>query len=899
MLPKHNMQFKLLPPSSSGNWIKRERLISYISEASEHRAIFVMAPAGFGKTIFLTQWYAQRCEDIECVWLTLDKSDSNRIEFLRSLLMAIRSVKENIGSYTEQLLDARGEPKLDEIINFLIGDFSELESDTLIIIDDYDWADTPGINEIVETLIRYTPPYIQFLIASRKQPGLPIARLKVQDNCSVITIDELRFSVAEGISFFNKIHCLDVTDSQVSDIIEKSEGWIAGLQLVMLSIKNDESNKTLLDSSLGEFRDVADYLAGDVLAQQPKELQEFLIKTSVLNKLNVDLCNLLTGRKDSQEILIRLESANLFLTPVGETRKWYRYHQLFREFLQSELYKSRDISKKDLCQRASCWYEQHDMPEEAIEESLQAEDNIRSVLLVEKFAEQMIRRGQVRPIISWMNKISPELEFFKERIRFSMIQVWVLFHLGRAKQGAQVLQQTIAKVNEEKLERNEKFNAECLALNALLASSGEDFETVKLMVENPQPYPDAFPFFAGTYACALAGGSFQLGLLDETIEFANIGYERLAVERTTYGIVFVESILGLVAISRGELRNALQHFERGEQVALADTDASSYCCGLSRALKGVVFYLQYKVDDARRLLIQSLPLISGCGYVEFWRSANLVRARLLSADKLWIKAEELLKGYLYEQSYEWEKHSTPIVIDERIRMYLLEGDVEAAEREAVQFGSSVMITEDMPTKWSRSACLPLRAKARLSLALQQPQVALDIAQNLIVLAQRSGEIIRVLEMSILEALAYRALGFKVEAFESLMVAVGLAQKDIIIAPFIEEGEQCAKLIDEVIKENFDSKGMAFLKEIVKYFSKRGVGSKNIGLKSERQFGLYLTGREHDVLEFLAEGVANKDISQELLISEHTVKWHVRNILEKFGVSSRMKAVLAAKEEGFL
>ena len=898
-----NNSFKLSPPYSSGPWLKRERLLHYISTVVNRKLVLVTAPAGYGKTIFLTQWYEQcRQDGVACTWLTLDKSDNDRLQFIHSLLLALRSINSEIGNYTQQLLDSQVEPDLDDIINHLCGDFGSLEKDTVIVLDDYDRADAPGINEILEILLCRTPPYVQFLIAARKQPGLPVARLQLQNTCTVISVEALRFSVAEVSAFFKRLHQLEMADDEVELLIEKSEGWIAGLQLVMLAAKNRQSGKALPGSLSGDFRDIADYLVSDVLSQLPETLQEFLIKSSVLNKLNAELCEILTGRSDSQQILEQMESANLFLMPVGETREWYRYHQLFREFLLFELQKSDVIDSADLYRRASLWFEQNDMPEDAVNYALKAKDNERAIRLVETFAEQMIRHGQIRQVISWINGISPELT--RNRVRLSMIQIWALFHLGRTTQGQQILQEVKSQVDNLKNYSDtdysrEQFDTECLTLEACLAVASEDLETIKAMTANPQPLSNSYPFLSGTYANALAAGSFSLGLLDDTIKFAELGYAQFAAPDSTYGKVFAECLMGLVAMTRGKLGDAMLHFGRGEQLALADIDGDSYCCGLARCLKGSVFYLQYNMDEARRLLDKNLPLVSGHGYAEIWRLASLTRASLLAADQQWNQADEVFKRDLLDQSRDWARHSVPMVIDEWVRIAIQAGDLIMAERQALQYGVSLHSAVSLPTQWQINACSLLRIRIRLCLAHGQAHQALEISEHLLDLLSQTGQTIQLLEMRILQALAQAALRKSQDACDSLIKAVELALPETIIAPFLEGGDACAELVRTLISGGVDKKYLDFLQGIDKYFNRYQYPAGTENLAANLQHGLCLTNREQDVLELLADGIENRIIAEQLSISEHTVKWHVRNILDKFGASNRMKAVLIAREEGYL
>jgi len=904
MISHRNFNFKLSPTYRRAPLIVRECLKDLIASCADHKVTFITAPAGYGKTIVMTQWYeALRNSGRASAWLTLEKSDSDRIAFISSMLTALRTVNAGLGGYTKQLLQAQIEPDLDEILDYLCGDFCRLSDETTFFIDDYDWVDAPGINGIVERLLRHTPPEIKFVIAARKQPDLPMAKLRMQNECRIVSIDNLRFSTSEALQFFNDVHQLHLPDGDVQVLIDKTEGWIAGLQLVMLAVRERESHSELIDSLSGEFRDVADYLADDVLKQQPKEIQDFLIKTSILNKLNAELCELLTQRPDSQSLLEKLESANLFLAPVDETRRWYRYHQLFREFLLSVLRKSEAIDSANLYRQASVWYEQKGMPLEAVQYALMAKDSRRASILVEKFAEQMIHHGQVRQVIAWIYRLPPEIT--KSRVRLSMIQVWALFHLGWVNQGRSILRKAKEQVaagalgNYGESDYNRpRFDTECLTLETCLASVGEEADTVREMISRPKPMSAHYAFLSGTYANGLAAGSFSVGEFDRATAFAKQGYTLLSDADSSYGMIFATCLMGLVAMTRGQVAKAMYHFRRAENIAQADTDVSSYTRGLARLLQGTVHYLRFELEDADRLLTENLPLVMGCGYAEIWRTASMVHARIFALRRSWTRAEEVLKRGSNDQRQEWLNRTLPLVTDERVRNLINERDIESAERRALQFGLSLTEPLKAPDHWEREVCIPIRTQARLFLARGFPEPALACTESIRQLALKSERKIRYIELSVLESLIRTAMGDIKTANARLSEAIGEAADEGIVAPFIEEGSAIRVPLETFRMGVAEEQTLEFLKKIEAGFKLMRTDSGNVrGGRCGRQ--QQLTARELDVLALLAEGEENREIASQLSVSENTVKWHVRNILEKLCVENRMKAVLAAKDQGYI
>tara|TARA_R110001592_G_scaffold357416_1_gene660485 strand:+ start:38434 stop:41013 length:2580 start_codon:yes stop_codon:yes gene_type:complete len=858
----------------------------------------VSAAAGFGKTSLLKQWYEIVSDHgITAAWLTLESSDSERLKFVASLLVLLRSVDADAGGFTLQLLEAQSEPDLDEVLDRLCEDFSGLREPSVFFIDEYDWVDAPGTNQVMETLLLHTPEHVSFVMAARSQPCLPISRMKLRDTVRIIAAEDLCFSLDEASEFLNRVHNLGLTIPELESIYDKTEGWVAGLQLVMLSLRDRDSVDEVLPGLSGEFRDIADYLANDVLERQPLWLQNFMFRTSVLTKINSELASLLTGREDAQAILEKLEDANLFLSSVDVRRQWYRYHNLFREFLLSRLRKAIGIDERGLLELASDWYERNDMPDEAVQCALDAGQEERAVRLVESYAESMITQGQVRQVIRWINLIPPKVA--QGRLRLQIIQVWVLFHLGRIQQGKSVLQQVVRLAKRQDHRESGMFDdsmqEEVLTLEACLASCGEDGKTIRRLVRDSGHFSTSYAFLSGTRANALAAGCYSLGHYDRCMEYALRGEQLHVAARSTYGEVMARSLQGLVAYSRGQLDHALDRFTHAETTALQEAGPLSYCCAITRCLKAAVYYYQFDLDAARPLIEQNLSLISGCGYVEIWRLAGTLRARILAFDHMWTQADEVMRRSVIGQQEEVSMLSRALILDERIRTALRADDVDSAMDLALKHGLSLVEPTMAPRDWHRERCLYLSSQGRLFLAMNEPELALRCIRPLRKLALRDQRQLCWIEHALLEAAALSSLTRAESAADVIIPALEYSAVHNIIAPFVEDAPLLCQLLQNPTICNSMRPG--FLKSLQFAIPKLCTNDSGRQGLPPRLHGL--TDREFDVLRLLASGLGNREISFTLGISENTVKWHVRNILEKFCVDNRMKAVVLARESGYL
>jgi LuxR family maltose regulon positive regulatory protein len=405
------------------------------------------------------------------------------------------------------------------------------------------------------------------------------------------------------------------------------------------------------------------------------------------------------------------------------------------------------------------------------------------------------------------------------------------------------------------------------------------------------------PFLSGTEVIGLGTGCYTIGEFDRANEFAEQAEALFRNTESPYGLVMSHCLRAIVLLGRAQLGSAMQHLQRAEVCALADSGAYSYCCALARALQGVVRYLRFDLEGARQLLNHNLPLIVGCGWVEIWRLAAIFRARVFSAERMWSQAEESLRQSVSEQQGHWVRRSLPLVRDESVRILIQAGDLDAARNYAVSAGISLAVPLRPPERWEREKCLALRAQARLFLAEGQPGQALECVRSLRPLARASGRELRDLELAILEAVALRATGDVSGAMRRLAAAVNVAANDGIVAPFVEEGPMCLALLHELEKDARGSAIRAFLRQLTLAFGLAGItrDDNRAAVRPSSQ----LTKREVEVLEMLADGAENREISGQLGISEFTVKWHVRNILETFGASNRRKAVLTARKQGYL
>ncbi len=410
------LQTKLFLPRLRPSLVPRPRLIKILNQGLSGKLTLISAPAGFGKTTLVSSWIDALQTDntaptpTQIAWLSLDENDGVLARFLSYVIAALQRIDPHIGESALPLLQASPLP-LPTLLTTLLNDIAAQPDPLVLVLDDYHVVDAHPVDEALAFLLEHAPPQLHLVITTREDPNLPLARLRVRGLLTELRATDLRFTVAETAVFLQKVMGLDLTEEQIAALEARTEGWIAGLQMAALSMRGQKDLSGFIQSFTGSHRFVLDYLLEEVLHQQPDHVQEFLLKTAVLNQLTGSLCDALTGETNGQEILESLDRANLFLVPLDNERRWYRYHHLFAELLRQSLQQSTAESDVNALHiRASEWYEANGLALEAFHHATAAHDVDRALRLIEGDGLPLYFRGEATPVRHWLESL-PEAEF--------------------------------------------------------------------------------------------------------------------------------------------------------------------------------------------------------------------------------------------------------------------------------------------------------------------------------------------------------------------------------------------------------------------------------------------------------------------------------------------------------
>ncbi|MGD8398656.1 MAG: LuxR family transcriptional regulator, partial [Anaerolineae bacterium] len=452
------LQTKLYIPPIRRELVSRPRLIERLNAGLNGCLTLVSAPAGYGKTTLVTQWLnSTKCPS---TWLSLDESDNDPTRFLVYFVAALRTVDADIGKGVLSALQSPQPPPVEAVLTSLINDAAAIPDRILLVFDDYHLIESPPVDNALTFLLEHLPAQMHLVIVTREDPHLSLARLRARGHLTELRAADLRFTASEAADFLNQVMGLELAAEDIAVLERRTEGWIAGLQLAAISMQGREDTAALIKSFAGSHRHVLDYLVEEVLKQQSESIQTFLLQTTVLDRLTGSLCDAILGRgaddqrstgdrntfalqlpsssASGQEILEHLERSNLFVVPLDEERRWYRYHHLFADLLRQRLHQTQPEQVPILHRRASKWYEQNGFVDEAIEHALRAEDFERAADLVEGRAETPWGRGEQIRLQGWLEALPAEQVL--SRPQLCIFHAWGLFASGQQSAAEQSLQ---------------------------------------------------------------------------------------------------------------------------------------------------------------------------------------------------------------------------------------------------------------------------------------------------------------------------------------------------------------------------------------------------------------------------------------------------------------------------
>ncbi len=887
---------KLYIPPPRAKIVLRPHMVERLNEGMHCKLTLISASAGFGKTTLVSEWVAGCGRKV--AWLSLDEGDNDPTRFLTYLIAALQTIAPNIGAGALAILQSPQPPPIVSILIALLNEITSVLDNFVLVLDDYHVLDSKPVDQALTFLIEHLPPQMHLVITTREDPPFPLARLRARGQLTELRAADLRFTPAEATDFLNQVMGLNLSAEDIVALETRTEGWIAGLQLAAISMHGHQDSASFIRSFTGSDHFVLDYLLEEVLHQQSESVQTFLLRSSILVRLCGTLCDsvLLDTAGSGQETLEYLERANLFIVPLDNERRWYRYHHLFAELLRQRLGKPKEFAEFHL--RASQWHEENGDLGAAFHHAIAAGDFVRAAGLAEAAWQGMNESFQSAAWLGWVKKLPDKLIRTRPVLCTQIAQAFTdtgeLEASELRLQDAERCLNGSEHANEAQLKPLPAMIALTRAYNAQVQR--DPVATVKYAELALQLIPED-DFFRRAGAISIlevthwASGNLESairGIGDLMESMTQLG-NHVFVVASAFAVA--DMLVGLGRLSEAErtyqdaLQLAAQHGPEAEHIT------AHHHLGLS------MIYRQ-RGDDilAAHHLKRAAELGLQTTLVDWLYRWHVAQAQLKEAAGDLETALALLDEAkrVYIQTLVPDLHPIAAL---KARIYLKQGRVDKARAWAAERGLSLADEVSYLHEFEHLTLAHLEIANPLVNALLARLLQAAEAQK------RRGS---ALDILLVQALAHEAQGNRPQALAALKRALSLAEPEGYVRIFVDEGEVMRLLIekqsrnrDHPLSGYADKLLAAFTPPVNKQSTTPALAAGASVKNPKSEMVEPLSERELEVLRLVAQGLSNREISLRLFLALNTVKGHNQKIFNKLQVQSRTEAVARAREMGLL
>lgn len=888
---------KLYIPPIRSELVPRPRLVALLDAGIHRKLSLISAPAGFGKTTLVNAWL--RGTNRTLTWFSLDEGDNDLVRFLNYLVAAFRQIDDEIGQTAQRFLETPQLPQVERLLTELINDVMNRTIPFVLVLDDYHVITDHGIHKVVNFLLECQPPHMHLVIISRHDPLLQLSRLRGRGQITEIRQSELRFDVEEASAFLNQAMGLNLSAPEVAALEKKTEGWIAGLQMFAVALQSRIAEKgtdvvpRFIDNFTGRHHFILDYLTDEVLTRQSETVRMFLLRTSILERMCGSLCDALVDQPiidesaftSSQEILDALQRMNLFVVPLDDEGKWYRFHRLFAELLRVRLQETAADSINELYVKAVAWHEQNTLLAEAVHYALAIPDFDLAAGVIERAIPRVGSWSSVNVALfqEWL-KVLPS-EVIRSRPRLWLFASRVFYVIGQRENTERILQDLEASLNENSSRQDaDEILGSVMADRASYAAVRGDVQQAITFAHRAQTNLSENAMMRMRVSVILGLAHFRAGNVLEAGGELSQAIAIAGAENLGFVAAPILCNLAEVQFIQGQLHQAYQTSQKAMQIAIVDGTPTSMA-GFPGLEMGKILYEQNDLQMAEKHVVESLDLLGRSGTTDSFGIGHALLARVRQAlgdDEGALMA--IRRANQIAREFDIARVSI-LIRAYQARIWLAQAKLDLAARWAREY-QRLGETEYLREFEDLTLVRVLLAQDKLS-------GALALLDALLPPAETAGRMGTMIEISVLRALALQGLADVDKAQEALAWAIQLAEPEGYVRLFLDEGESMLGLLRKA----------ANLGTTSNYASKL-IGCSNRNKKDRVVVDMSaliepLSGREIEVLDLLADGLTNPEIAKELFISLPTVKSHTRNIYGKLGVHKRREAVAQARKLGIL
>jgi len=882
---------KFFLPPARPNSVPRPRLIERLKAGLNGALTLISAPAGYGKTTLMSAWRISAGRDFPIAWLSLDAGDNDPARFWFYLISALDTLQLGLGDDTLLMLESPQLPPIETLLTVLINRLNAFPNDFLLALDDMHVITEPEIYRGIDFLLEHLPPHMHLVLLTRADPPLALSRLRVRGQLTEIRELDLHFTTEETASFLNDMMNLDLSAEAVVALKAHTEGWIAGLQLAALSMQGREEVNSFISAFTGSHHYIVDYLAEEVLSRQPDSVREFLLKTSILERLTGSLCDTLTGRTDGQATLEILAQSNLFLIPLDDERRWYRYHHLFGDMLQNQLRNDFPDDFAQLHRQAAEWHEKNHLTRLALDHAISANDFTLATQLFFKYWMEWISLHNLPANLKYLHQIPSSV--IRSAPRLSLINVWMMWSMGKVEDAETQVDITQKMINEllqsgEFHEEDSEYislTTEKNILKSLIATHKCAYsQAVQLAETAIQTIPkDELIMLAAAYF-SLSYAYQEMGEVDRLLQ---VSIEVLPLARLSGNSSVSANAFRYLALTykmQGRLHDAYETYQQALDYAREQGQDSEPPYNIIYLSFADLCYEWNDLVNAERYLKKGMKLIEEAGFY-----VNLLWSSPLSAKIKHARGD--LLGAIEELH-----HVVANARRDKVTLFASQAEAHFARLQcesghlpdALAWINSLELVRDDRLGYERS--IDAIQCAYILYKIDRYDEALDLLEWIETASQASNNISSLLEAFILQALVWHKRGDFPKAVDRLQDALARAEPEGYIRIFMDFDEPMRALLKTATSSINDLTLVSYARKLLAAF---GDEPGRPQLK-EQPIIAPLSERELEVLRLVAAGRSNQEIANELVIALGTVKRHIFNIYNKLDVKNRTECVARAR-----
>lgn len=922
------LQTKLFAPTRHGTWVPRARLLERLNVALDagHSLILISAPPGFGKTTLVTEWLlqapaiaAQRSWQSNAghtlpsaihhppsAWLALDEGDNDTARFMAYLYAALETLCVQKAEWQElrELLKISPLPAIETL---LIAALNQLQSDAVptprvLVLEDYHVIHNTEIHRALAYWLDHAPPGLHLVITSRADPPLPLARLRARMQLTEVRAAELRFTAEEAATFLRETMGLSLSPPQINALEERTEGWIAGLQLAALSLQKEQDADAMLRAFTGTHRYIMDYLVEEVLQHEPEEIQTFLLHTSILERFNASLCDAVTPAAAGAGAQIEyLERRNLFVIPLDDRREWYRYHHLFAEVLRLRLRRLHPECVAELYLRASEWFHSQQLLQEAIQTALTAMAYERAAQWIQAAAEEMLQKGEHETLRRWLDALPALTLDAHPGLWLARAAAFVISHqLDAAEEALNHVQRAVEQMPPSPARVS--LASHSAAIGATIALNRNDVpRTLRLGQQALETLDERRPWVRASVLLHMGVAYDWDGQLDRAVACFTESRALCEQARDLPGTLLAISNLGAAEKTRARYHRAAEIFRQGMHLGAAQNANYLPAAIYLYTDLSEVLYEWNDLSGARPLIDQVLERSELLGLTRARVTGYRLDARWLAANgKMNEALSQIAQAVQLAETHKIPDHYASPARALQVILWLNTNRLADAVAWAEQSGLETDAPIDKPRQEEYLAL------ARVRLAQGAPQRARILLERLIAEGGAQGRIEHVIWSLTIMALAAHAQDQTEAARVTLARALSLAQPQNFVRTFVDLGEPMRALLTQFKrsseKQPADAPLQPYLGMLLAAASPAPAAPKPAPAPHPLPTGEQieaLTDREVQVLALVAQGLSDKQIANQLVVATGTVKRHLNNIYGKLGVNSRTQALARARQAGWI